>query len=46
MKKKKSTFEFEQIEKTRPSLIINNTEFTRNGPASKNHDILYYPMGI
>ena len=44
--KKTSAFEFELMEIARPALMIDNAKFMRNGPASKNHDILNNPIGI
>ena len=34
------------MQETGPSLVADNTEFTREGPASENHDIDHNPMGI
>ena len=44
--KKKSTFEFEQMEEAGPSWMIYDTKFMRDGPASENHYILNDPMRI
>ena len=44
--KKKLTFEFEQMEEAGPSMMIDNTQFMRDGPASENHHILYDPIRI
>ena len=34
------------MEEAGPSLMIDNAKFMRDGPASKNRDVLKDPMGI